>query len=326
MRRREFITLLGGAAIAWPLAARAQQPTVPVIGFLANTDLALIAHLLKAFRDGLRDHGYVEGQNLFIEYRWAEGTLESRPELAAELVRLKVDLVFAWGTPATAAARRATSTIPIVMVNVGDPVGAGFVASLARPGGNITGVTNFAGDLVVKLVEFLVQVAPGNNRVALLGNPANVLSVLQLKQAETAVRALGLQLHLAEVHAPSDFESAFENIAKARAAGVVLLADPMIVSHRQLVAELAIKHRVPSIFTTKEYAEVGGLMSYGTNIGDMFRQVGAYSGRILKGAKPADLPVVQATEFELVINLQTARMLGLDVPPTLLARADEVIE
>ena len=324
-KRRKLLIAIGAGAITAPFASFAQQQgKVWRVGYLATSDPAATP-MLDAFRDGLRERGYVEGKNHSIEYRWAEGSIERRPELAAELVRLKVDVIFAFGTPAVTAAKQATSTIPIVMVGVGDPVGSGLVASLARPGGNITGVTNIAGDLSAKLVELLSGAAPGIKRVAVLRNPANALAARQMKDAETAARSLGLQLQAFDARSPADFESAYAGMAKARAAGVVLLADPMFTGNARRLAELAIKSRIPSIYVIRIYPEAGGLMSYGAGF-DAWRLAASYVDRIFKGAKPADLPVEQPTRLELVINMKTAKALGLTIPQSLLISADKVIE
>lgn len=325
-RRAFLLAALATGSVAIAFGARGQtQSKMFRIGYLATTAPAGTVNT-EAFREGLRERGYVEGRNIAIEYRWVEGTLDRLPGLAAELVRLKVDLIFAWGSPAVAAAKQATSTIPIVFAGVGDPVGSGFIASLARPGGNITGMSNLARGLSGKLMELLAQIVPGIKRVAVLRNPGNPLSVLQLKEVETAARALGLQIQRVDFHAPEDLESAFVSMRKERAAGVVLLADPTIVGHRRRVAELAAKYRLPAIFTGSAYAEAGGLMAYGANAPAMFRRAADYVDRILKGAKPGDLPVEQPTKFELVINGKTAKALGLTIPQALLIMADKVIE
>jgi putative ABC transport system substrate-binding protein len=322
--RREFITLLGGAA-AWPLAARAQQPgKVWRIGFLASVPPT--SAMLNAFRDGLRERGYVEGQNLSIDVRWPQGPFEQNPAVAAELVRGNVDVIVAWTTPAVIAARRATSTIPIVIVGVSDPVGSGFVASLARPGGNITGVSNIASDLSAKLVELLVEIVPGMKRVGVVFNPDNPGAVFQMPGIEDAVRTYGLQFQVVAAGAPEQFERAFARLNAEGVGGVVLLADSSLIEHGRRIAELAQKARLPTAFQRRENVEAGGLLSYGSSLNGHLRQTAVYVDRILKGARPAELPVEQPTKFELVINLKTAKTLGLEVPPTLLARADEVIE
>jgi putative tryptophan/tyrosine transport system substrate-binding protein len=323
MRRREFITLLGGAA-AWPVAARAQQPNLWRIGLLAPAPPT--PAMLSAFRDGLRERGYVEGQNLFIDVRWPQVTFEQNPDIAAELVRSKVDVIVAWTTPSVVAARRATSTIPIVMVSVGDPVGMGFVASLARPGGNITGVSNISTDLASKQVELLVEIVPGMNHVGVLANLKNPSSASQLRETEKAIRALGLQFEVVEASVPDEFDGAFARLSADGVKGVVLIADASLIEHKGRIAKLAQQAGLPTVFQRGENVEAGGLLSYGPNLNGQFREVAPYIDKLLKGAKPADLPVELPTKFELVINLQTAKALGLTVPPTLITRADEVIE
>ncbi len=325
-KRRKLVVALGAAAFVSPLSSIAQPQTkVWRIGFL-TTVAPMGTPNQVGFREGLREHGYVEGKNIAIEYRWVEGKLDRVPELAAELVRLNVDLIFAWGTPAVAAAGQATSTIPIVFAGVGDPVGSGFVASLARPGGNITGFTNLSAGLSGKHVELLSEIVPGFKRVAVLRNPGNPVSALQLKEVETAARSLGLQLQRVEFHAPEDLANAFASMRKERAAGVVMLSDPTMVGQWRRVAELATRYRIPSIYVNPGYAEAGGFMSYGPNGPAMFRRAAGYVDRILKGAKPGDLPVEQPTKFELIINGKAAKALGIKLPNSILMRADRVIE
>ena len=282
--------------------------------------------MLSAFRDGLRERGYVEGQNLFIDVRWPQGTFEQNPDMATELVRSKVDVIVAWTTPSVIAARRATSTIPIVMVGVGDPVGTGFVASLARPGGNITGVSNISSDLTGKQVELLIEIVPGMNHVGLVANLKNPGVAFQLRETEKAFHALGLQFEFVEASVPDEFDRAFARLSANDVKGVVLLADPSLIEHGRRIAKLAQEARVPTVFQRRENVEAGGLLSYGPNLNGQFREVAVYVDKLLKGAKPADLPVELPTKFELVINLKTAKALGLNVPPTLITRADEVIE
>ena len=324
MRRREFIAGLGSAA-AWPLAARAQQAgRVWRVGFLAPerpTDA-----MLSAFRDGLRERGYVEGQNLSVDFRWPQETFDQNPSVAAELIRNNVDVLVAWASPAVIAARRATSTIPIVMTNVGDPLGSGFVASLARPGGNVTGVSNISRDLTGKLIQHLVEIVPGMNRVGVVYNASNPVVTVELRETEDAIRALGLQFKIVEASKAEDFESAFARLSTERVNGVVLLADPSLIVSARRIAEVAQKTRLPTAFQRRENVEAGGLLSYGANLNDQLRQAAFYVDRILRGEKPADLPVQQPTKFELVINLKTAKALGLTIPETLLATADEVIQ
>jgi putative ABC transport system substrate-binding protein len=327
LKRREFITLLGGAA-AWPLTARAQQPPVPVIGFLNLVSPDAYADRLRAFRLGLKETGYVEGQNVAIEYRWAENQVDRLPALAAELVRRRVAVMAAAGGPATAfAAKAATTTIPIVFSTAEDPVGLGLVASLARPGGNLTGINIFIGELAAKRLALLRELVPAAVRVAVLGNPADAASArAELRDVEAAARAMGLQVRTLNAGTAGEIDAAFASLAQERPDALFVTSQPFFTSRRYQLALLAAHHSIPATYGVSEIAEVGGLMSYGTSLADAWRQIGAYTGRVLKGAKPADLPVVQASKFELVINAQTARMLGIAVPPTLLARADEVIE
>jgi putative ABC transport system substrate-binding protein len=323
MRRREFIAGFGSAA-AWPLVAAAQQlGRVWRVGFLGPerpTDA-----MLSAFRDG-RERGYVEGQNLSVDFRWPQETFDQNPSVAAELIRSNVDVLVAWASPAVIAARRATSTIPIVMTNVGDPLGSGFVASLARPGGNVTGVSNISRDLTGKLIQHLVEIVPGMNRVGVVHNASNPVVTVELRETEDAIRALGLQFKIVEASKAEDFESAFARLSTERVNGVVLLADPSLIVSARRIAEVAQKTRLPTAFQRRENVEAGGLLSYGANLNDQLRQAAFYVDRILRGEKPADLPVQQPTRFELVINLKTAKALGLTIPETLLATADEVIQ
>ena len=326
MRRRKFISLLGGAA-AWPLAARAQQPAMPVIGFLDPRSPVTTEYLLRAFRQGLKETGYVDGENVAIEYRFAEGQFDRLPELAAELVRRRVAVISASGIASTFAAKAATTTIPIVFGVAEDPVRLGLVASLARPGGNLTGINFLTAELVAKRLELLRELVPTATRVAVLVNPANATSTeTTLRDVETAARAMGLQIQVLNASTSQEINVAFATFARERPDALFVGLDPFLTSRRVQLATLATRHVVPMTSGTREIVEAGGLMSYGANIADAFRQMGVNVGRILKGAKPADLPVVQATKFELVINAETARMLDLAVPPSLLALADEVIE
>ena len=330
MRRREFITFLGGLAAAWPITGRAQQAAkVARIGYL-STNLASSPHHHEAFRQGLRDLGYVEGRNVVIEYRDGEGKVERHPALAAELVALKVDVILAeGGTLGPRVAMRVTTTIPIVFIAVGDPVGSGLVTSLARPGGNVTGLSNIGPELVGKCLELLKQAVPGVDRVAVLWVPGALgerTDKDMLKGAEVAGRALGVQLQFVDARGLENFDRAFSDMTRARAGALTVLPSNMFLrEHRRLVA-LAAKNRLPAVYGLREFVDAGGLMSYGANLTDLYRRAATYVDKVLKGAKPADLPVEQPTKFELVINLKTAKALGLEIPPTLLTRADEIIE
>jgi len=327
MTRREFITLLGGAATAWPLAARAQQAAMPVIGFLDSRPSDAMSDRLRAFRQGLKDTGYVEGENLAIVYRFAENQIDRLPTLAAELVHRPVAVIVTTVGTATFAAKAATTTIPIVFLVGDDPVRLGLVASLARPSGNLTGINLFTAELTAKRLELLHELVPRAARVAVLVNPADVtITESTLRDAEAAARAMGLQVKVLNANTSHDINAAFETMARERPDALFVATSPFFIGRRIQLVQLAAFHRLPATYSLREMAESGGLMSYGANIGDTYRQVGAYTGRILKGAKPTDLPVVQVSRFELVINAQTARMLDLVVPPQLLARADEVIE
>jgi putative ABC transport system substrate-binding protein len=326
MKRRAFITLLGGAA-AWPLAARAQQPAMPVVGWLNSATPSGYAPYAAGFRQGLSDAGFVEGHSVIIEYRWAEGHNDRLPALAAELVRRPVAVIAAAGTPSALAAKAATTTVPIVFSTAADPVAEGLVPSLARPGGNITGVTNLGQELVQKQVEMLHQMVPKASVIAVLVNPSQSFAETATKDALAAGRALGLQIHVAQVSSSArDIDTAFASLQQAGAGGLVICPDPFSFSRRGQIAALALRQGVPTIFFTREFPAAGGLMSYGVSAVDGYRQVGIYAGRILKGEKPGDLPVQQSTKFELVINLNTAKVLGLDVPFYLQQLADEVID
>jgi putative ABC transport system substrate-binding protein len=327
LKRRDFITLLSGTA-AWPLVARAQRPAMPVVGFLDSRPPDGMTERVRAFRQGLKDTGIVEGENVAIEYRWAENQIDRLPVLAADLVRRRVAVIAVPGGTASAlAAKSATSAIPIVFGVNEDPVRLGLVASLARPGGNATGINILTGELVAKRLELLRELVPGAARVAVLVNPANATSAeTTLRDVEPAARAIGLQIKLLNTSSGSEIDAVFATFVRERPDALLVGADALFTSRRVQLANLASRHAVPAAYGTREIAEVGGLMSYGSNIQDAWRQVGIYTGRILTGAEPADLPVLQSTKFELVINAQTARILGLTVPPTLLATADEVIE
>jgi putative ABC transport system substrate-binding protein len=328
MKRREFITLLGGAAAGWPMAARAQQPTMPAIGFLDLKSPHTSPDQLRAFRQGLKDTGYVDGENVAIEYRWAEGQFDRLPALAAELVRRRVAVIATSGGPAMAlAAKAATATIPTVFLVGEDPVRLGLVASLGRPGGNLTGVNFLVGELTAKRLGFLRELVPGAARIAVLINPANITNAeTTLRDVEPAARGMGLQIQILKASTSPEIEAAFATFVRERPDALFVGNDAFLTSRSVQLVHLATLHKVPATYSLRETAEVGGLMSYGVNITDALRQVGVYTGRILKGTKPADLPVIQSSKFELVINAVTARMLGLTVPPSLLSVADEVIE
>jgi putative ABC transport system substrate-binding protein len=362
MKRRKFMTLIGGAAAAWPVAARAQQPAMPVVGFLNSTSLEGYAPYVAAFRQGLKDAGYVEGQNVTIEYRWAEGKYDRLPSLAADLVQHKVTVIAATSTPAALAAKAATSTVPIVFTTGGDPINLGLVASLNRPGGNATGVSNLiselgskrlgllrelvpattaittlvnpdfqdalatlAADLAGKRLELLREVVPGLGRLAILGNVGNPLSVLELGEVQAAARTLGLEVHILEIRQGQDIAPAFEAL-KGHADALYVCIDGLVNTNRIRINTSALGARLPTMHGARDYVEAGGLMSYGPNYPDLFRRSADYVDKILHGAKPGDIPVELPTKFDLIINLTTAKTLGLEIPPTLLARADEVIE
>ena len=312
--------------LAVAVIAEAQQPKkVPRIGYLIGTSPTANAARVEAFRQGLRDLGYIEGQNLIIEYRYAEGKVDRLPDLAAELVRLKVDAIFAQGTASVQAAKKATTTVPIVSVSA-DPVGLGLVASLARHGGNVTGLVSFTSELAGKRLELLKEVVPRVSRVAVLWNPDGPSSTLRMRETEAAAPSLGIKLQPVDVREPNDFEHAFAALKKDRADALFPLRSPLISSQVKRIVELAAKNRVPGMYDASEFAEAGGLMSYGTMLADLDRRVASYVDKILKGAKPADLPVEQPTKFEFTINLKAAKQIGLTIPPNVLARADKVIK
>ena len=327
MERRAFIGTLTGGLLAAPLAAEAQEMgKVPRVGFLSGVSRSDLQRHVDAFRQGLRELGYVEGQSVAIEYRWAEGKYERFPELAAELVRLKVHVIVGSGGPATGAAKQATKTIPIVMVAVNDPLSSGFVASLARPGENVTGLSQLSPELVGKQLQLLREVVPEVSRVAVLWNPANPSNPAQLREADVAARALGVRLQPLEVRAPNEIDRAFAAMTREHAAALLVLADSMLINQREGIADLAAKSRLPAVYGWRLHAEAGGLMAYAADVVDSYRRVATYVDKILKGANPGNLPIEQATKFELVINLKTAKVLGLTIPQSLLQRADQVIE
>jgi putative tryptophan/tyrosine transport system substrate-binding protein len=326
-KRRNFITLLGGAMAAWPLAARAQQPNkVARIGRLSPLSISAEAPMVAGLRQGLSELGWIEGQNLAFEFRFADGNLDRLPQLADELVRANVDVIVTGSSPGASAAKNATSTIPIVMVTTGDPIQGGLVASLARPSGNLTGVTALGQVLNLKRLELLKEAVPAVKSVAVLTNPASPYTEPFLQESESGALALGIELRVLEAREPDDLERAFEAIVNKRAEALMVLSDPMFISQRRRIVEGTAKYRLPSIFGERGSVQAGGLMFYGANLPDMYRRAATYVDKILKGAKPADLPVEQPTTFELVINLKTAKALRLELPPALLARADEMIE
>ena len=325
LKRREFVTFTGTAA-AWAFAARAQQAP-PVIGVLHPQSPDGYDSRLRAFRQSLKDSGYVEGENVAIEYRWAENQMDRLPTLAAELVRRKVAVIVAISPAAALAAKAATTTIPIVFAVAGDPVQFGLVVSLAQPGSNATGINFFLSELHAKRLELLRDLVPAAARVAVLVNPSNAVdAVPNLREVEAAAQAMGLQIRILNAVGNHEINVAFTTFARERPDALFVVSDPLFISRRVQLTHLASRHAIPAIYSTRDFPEAGGLMSYGTNVTDAWREAGAYAARILKGAKPADLPVLQSTKFELVINAETARLLGLTVPPTLLAIADEVIE
>jgi putative tryptophan/tyrosine transport system substrate-binding protein len=327
VRRREFITLLGGAAVAWPIAARAQQPAMPVIGFLSSRSPSESNDLVAAFRRGLRDAGFIEGQNLLIAFRWAEGRYDRLSALTAELVDLRVAVLFtAGGPPAALAAKAATQTIPVVFSAVSDAVRVGLVASLNRPGGNLTGMSLFTYDVAAKGTQFLKELLPTATAIAYLVNSSNPTAELYVKEAASTASALGISVHVLSATTEHELDGAFASTTKLGVKGVVVPAEPFFDSRRDIIVALAARYAVPTVYSFREYAVAGGLMAYGASLPDAYRQGGIYVGRVLKGEKPGDLPVMQPTKFDLVINLKTARALGLTMPDRLLALADEVID
>ena len=326
MRRRDFMTLAGGAAL-WPLAARAQQPALPVLGFLNAESRQGYARPLAAFLKGLGESGYEDGRNVAIEYRWAEGQNDRLPAMAADLVHRQVAVIAATTTPAALAAKAATATIPIVFESATDPVRFGLVASLSRPGGNVTGVTQTNAEVAPKLLELLHELLPTARVIGLLVNPAGGdLAAVQIRDFTSAAQTLGVELHILNASTDGDFDAVFANLIQLRAGGLVISTDPFFTSRSEQLAALAASRAVPAVYKGHEFAAAGGLLSYGTDIAETFRLAGTYTGRILKGEKPADLPVQQAAKVELIINLKTAKALGLTFPITILGRADEVIE
>jgi putative ABC transport system substrate-binding protein len=326
MRRRDLVASLAAMAAAWPRALRAQQKAMPVIGYLESGSPGPFAPFVAAFRQGLGETGYVAGQNLAIEFRWAEGHYDRLPAFAADLAGRGVDVILTGGSPAAHAAKNATSTIPIVFIGINDPVKEGLVASLARPGGNLTGFAILTADLTAKRLELLSELVPQARVIALLVNPNAPTTERAIQDVQEAARAKGLQLDIVKASTESEVDGAFATLVQRRAGALVVAGDSLFFSRRDKLVALAARHAIPAIYTSREAAVAGGLISYGTNLTNHFRQAGIYAGRILKGEKPADLPVQQPTTFELVINLKTAKALGLTVPQTLLARADEVIE
>jgi putative ABC transport system substrate-binding protein len=327
MTRREFITLLGGATVAWPLTARAQQPAMPTIGFLSTASPAGIASFVDGFRRGLAAAGFAEGRNVVVEYRWADNRYDRLPALAAELVARRVAVIVTGSATAAAlAAKAATSTIPIVFTIGADPVKLGLVDSISRPGGNVTGVSFLSNDLVTKQLQLLQALLPPASVIGVLANPNNPNAEFDTGKAQAAAASLRLQVRIINVAAERDIDVAFDDLARARAAAFLVLPDTLFIDVRRRLAESAAARRLPAIYSNRLYVEDGGLMCYGSSPVDAYREAGIYTGRILRGEKPSDLPVVQAVRFELVINLKTAKALGLDLPPTLLALADEVIE
>jgi putative tryptophan/tyrosine transport system substrate-binding protein len=328
MRRRDFIAAFAGVAAAWPHAARAQQPALPTIGFLSGASSGNYQTFVTAFKEGLKRTDYVEGRNVAIEYRWADGQFDRLPKLAADLVNDRPTMIMASGNAAAVAAKKATATIPIVFTSGFDPIQIGLVASFNRPEGNITGVYTFTAETPTKTLELLHELVPAAADIGLLVNPTspNLSESVVVKEVEAAARPLGKQIHVLEASTDAEIDAAFSTLVQLRAGALVIASDQFYNDRRERIAALALRHALPSVHTRREYAVAGGLMSYGTNLSDVYRQAGVYAGRILKGAQPADLPIVQSSKLELVINLKTAKALGLNLPPSFYWRADEVIE
>ncbi|MBR0719215.1 ABC transporter substrate-binding protein [Bradyrhizobium liaoningense] len=325
MQRRDFITLLSGAAVGWPLAARA-QPKIPRIGFMGNSTVALEANLVDAFREGLRELGYEEGRNIIIEYRWADGKYDRFPVLAAELIAAKVDAIVTAGTPAALAVKKATTTVPLVMVAVGDPIGTGLVPSLARPGGNLTGLSSIAPDLEGKRLQLLREIVPVLSHVAMFVNSLNPFHVSSIKQARAAAQAMRINLQLHDIRKSEDLDDAFAAIRKERPDALLILADRVFLHNRQRIVDFTKEQRLPNVNAYKELVEVGGLISYGPSYEDMHKRAAIYVDKILKGAKPADLPIEQPSKFTFIVNLKAGKELGVTVPSQLLGLADQLIE